>query len=107
MLKRVLLDECVPRRLSKERVGHDVTTVPAHGWSGVKNGNLLRLAATEFDCLLTVDTNLQFQQNTSLPIAVLLVKGKYNTLPTMQKLVPDMLAALSEMQPCQYREVGA
>ena len=38
---RILLDECVPRRLRAELTGHDVHTVPEMGWSGKKNGELL------------------------------------------------------------------
>ena len=44
------------------------------GWGGVQNGKLLALAATEFDAFLTVDKNLQYQQNlTALPISVLVL----------------------------------
>lgn len=46
---RVLLDECVPRRLKRELVGHDVKTAPEMGWASKKNGELLALAAVEFD----------------------------------------------------------
>ena len=47
---RVLLDECVPRRLGRELVGHDVRTVPQEGWSGKKNGELLALmSAARFE----------------------------------------------------------
>jgi hypothetical protein len=40
---RVLLDECVPRALRKELLGHNVKTVAEAGWAGVKNGELLQL----------------------------------------------------------------
>lgn len=40
---RVLLDECVPKRLGRELTGHTVRTVPQEGWSGKKNGELLGL----------------------------------------------------------------
>ncbi len=60
---RVLLDECVPKRLKRELSGHDVSTVVEMGWSGVKNGKLLALAAAEFDCFLTVDANIENQQH--------------------------------------------
>lgn len=46
---RVLLDECVPRRLKRELVGHDVKTAPEMGWASKKNGALLALAAVEFE----------------------------------------------------------
>ena len=60
---RVLLDECVPRALREQLPGHDVKTVVEAGWAGVKNGELLRLAAQRFDVVLTVDRNLEYQQN--------------------------------------------
>jgi hypothetical protein len=55
---RVLLDECVPRALRNDIPGHEVKTVAEVGWAGVTNGDLLRLAAAEFDLLITVDRNL-------------------------------------------------
>ena len=54
---RILLDEDLPRRLTELLVRHDVSTVQLSGWSGVKNGTLLSLAAGEFDVLLTMDQN--------------------------------------------------
>ena len=60
---RVLLDECVPRKLKAELADHEVITVTENGWSGFKNGALLAIAALEFDIFLTVDQNLTFQQN--------------------------------------------
>ena len=60
---KVLLDECVPRKLKREIANHEVVTVTEHGWSGIVNGELLKLAETEFDIFLTVDQNLSFQQN--------------------------------------------
>jgi len=53
---RVLLDECVPRALRGDIPGHDVKTVAEAGWAGIKNGELLRLAATAFDLVITVDS---------------------------------------------------
>jgi hypothetical protein len=39
---KVLLDECLPRKLMHHISGHEVTTVVLAGWSGKKNGELLR-----------------------------------------------------------------
>ena len=47
---RLLLDECVPKRLKHELPGHDARTVHDLGWAGIKNGALLRLANEQF-CL--------------------------------------------------------
>ena len=60
----VLLDECLPRRLRSHLAGHDVQTVQAMGWSGKKNGELLRVVAAQgFEVLITADQNMQYQQN--------------------------------------------
>lgn len=60
---RVLLDECLPRRLKRELVGHDVRTAPEMGWASKTNGELLTLAAADFDVFLTSDRNLQAQRS--------------------------------------------
>jgi len=60
---KVLLDECVPKRLANEFHNHDVSTVTKEGWSGTKNGDLLKLATRRFDVFVTVDQNLEYQQN--------------------------------------------
>ncbi len=57
---RVLLDEQLPRHLAREIGGHDVSTVQQRGWAGLKNGELLRVAADAgFEVLVTADRNLQ------------------------------------------------
>ena len=57
---RILLDESLPSELKGECAGHDVRMVQEAGWSGVKNGELLRRAAERFDVFDTADQNLQF-----------------------------------------------
>jgi putative addiction module component (TIGR02574 family) len=52
---RLLLDECVPKRLKRELSGHQVLTVREAGWAGFKNGALLRPAGGQFDVPVTVD----------------------------------------------------
>jgi hypothetical protein len=62
---RVLLYECVDWRLSRDIIGHEVKTARQMGWETIKNGELLTLAAREFDVFVTVDRNLSFQQTLS------------------------------------------
>lgn len=93
---KILLDECIDRRLAKEFVGCDVKTVPQMGWAGIKNGQLLALAEAEFDIFITVDRNLSFQQN--LPqfnIAVVVLQVSSNRLADMKPLVPNVLGILA------------
>jgi hypothetical protein len=105
---RILLDEDLPRRFGALLVDHEVSTVPRSGWAGIKNGKLLALAATRFDVFITMDQNLEFQQNlATLPIAVLIIKAVSNRLEHLAPLVPDVLQALNHMQPRTLRRVGA
>lgn len=59
---RVLLDECLPRKLKQDLANHEVLSVTERGWSGVENEELLKLAQAEFDVFLTIDQNLKYQQ---------------------------------------------
>lgn len=61
---KVLLDECVNRKLKSRLTGIEVYTVAEMSWRGLYNGNLMRVAIdAKFDVLLTVDKNLEYQQN--------------------------------------------
>jgi hypothetical protein len=96
----VLLDECVPRALRKELPGHDVKTVVEAGWAGVRNGELLQLAAGQFDILITVDRNLEYQQNfAGLTLAVLVIHAPSNDIAVLRPLMPAVLAAISAAKP--------
>ena len=92
---RVLLDECLPRRLKRELLGHDARTTPEMGWASKRNGDLLRLAEREFDAFLTVDRKLQHQQKLStFNIAVFVLIADSNTLADLQPLMPKVLELL-------------
>jgi predicted nuclease of predicted toxin-antitoxin system len=100
---RLLLDECVPARLRRALPSHQVSTVVQEGWSGIKNGKLLALAATNFDAFITVDKNLLYQQNTAtLPVAVLVLDTVSNELPYLLPLVPVLEVALANLKTGSY-----
>jgi predicted nuclease of predicted toxin-antitoxin system len=76
---RILLDECLPKRLKRDLVGHEAQTVPEMGWASKTNGELLALAESGFDVFLTVDRNLSFQQEiTRFNVAVVVLVAKGN-----------------------------
>lgn len=104
---RVLLDECLPRRLKKHLAGHEVLTVPEAGWAGKRNGELLRLAAGKIDVFLTIDSNLTFQQNlTEVSFGVVVLSAPTNRLEELLPLVPGILTALESLTPGQVVRVG-
>lgn len=97
---RVLLDECVPRALRNDIPGHEVHTVAEAGWAGVKNGELLQLAATVFDVLITVDRNLEYQQSLKdISIAVIVVHAPSNDIVVLRPLMPMVLDLIPQAKP--------
>ena len=103
---KILLDECIDRRLAKALKGHSVKTVPQMGWAGIKNGQLLALAEKEFDLFVTVDRNLSFQQNLpKFDLAVLVLAASSNRLATLLPLVPKMLSLFPNLKPGEARVV--
>ena len=97
---KILLDECIDRRFAREIIGHDVATVHQMGWAGLKNGELLALAATAFDVFVTVDGNLPFQTRLQdLRISIIVLRARTSRLADMLTLVPDLLATISSVEP--------
>jgi hypothetical protein len=104
---RVLLDECLPRRLKRELVGHNARTVPEMGWASKRNGELLALAAAEFDVFLTVDRNLSYQQDVSaFDIVVIVLVARSNAIDDLRPLAPKILEALTNADPGRVTLVG-
>jgi hypothetical protein len=104
---KLLLDECVVRDLKRDLAGHEVLTVVEAGFGGLENGQLLRAAAAKYDVFITVDRNLQFQQNIgSLQIAVLILTSTGITYADLKPLVPKILNQLSITQPGQIYRVS-
>lgn len=103
---RLLLDECVDRRLAREISGHHVATVVGLGWAGVRNGALLARTAGQFDVFVTVDRNLAFQQRIdNLPFAVVVLRARTNRLVDLKALVPRLLQVLVDVRPGEVRWV--
>lgn len=92
-----MLDECLPRKLKKELVEHDVSTVPEMGWAGKKNGELLKLAAAEFDVFLTADQNLAYQQKLETAgFGVIVLVTRDNRFESFKELIPKVLNLLNK-----------
>lgn len=92
---KVFVDECVDWRLARDIVGHEVKTAREMGWLTIKNGELLALAAGEFEVFVTVDRNLSFQQNLpGFAIAVIVLRASSNRLADLKPLVLELLACI-------------
>jgi hypothetical protein len=94
--RRVLIDECIDWRLSRHLRPHHVASVVKMGWSGLKNGRLLREAEPSFDVFVTVHRNLSFQQHVvRFDLAVIVLKCATNRLKDMEPLVPKLLKTIA------------
>ena len=93
------MDECVDARLATEIAGHDVTTVPRMGWSGMKDGEILERADGMFDVLITTDQHIAFQQNlTKFDLALVILRAKTNRIADVKDLVPSLQAVLPHVE---------
>lgn len=105
---RLLLDECIPRKLKNYLAIHKCTTVPEAGFAGKKNGELLTLAERAgFELFITVDQGLRYQQNlSSAKLGIVVVKSRSNRLPDLVLQVPKILQVLEEIQAGELIRVG-
>lgn len=94
---KILLDENIPKRLRLDfGDDHQVFTARQMGWNGKKNGELLGLLTRDaFEVLITMDRNIEHQQNLErYPIAIILLKAATNKRTTIQPLIPIVLKLL-------------
>ena len=95
---RLLLDECTPRRLRRGFPGHMVSTIEEAGLKGLKNGALLRAASLHFDVLVTVDKNIEYQQNLdTLPMTILILSVLNSRFQSIAPLLPKALESLGSL----------
>jgi hypothetical protein len=82
---KVLLDENLDHALRKLLGQHEVVTVTYMGWTGLKNGELLRTAEDNgIDVLLTGDQTLTYEQNlTERRLAI--VRYQLSSYPSSKK----------------------
>ena len=101
---RILFDQGTPAPLREHLPGHSVETAYEKDWSALRNGELLAKAEATFDLLITTDRNLRHQQNLAgRRIAILVLPT--TSWPRLQKITPEIAAAVDALKPGQYLEV--
>ena len=107
---RILLDENFPIDFAKLLVGHGITTTHVHslGWSGIKNGELLRRANSVCEVFVTLDRNLVFQQSIrGLLFGIVILSARSNRVADLIPHITSILEAASRVAPGQFEKVGA
>lgn len=107
---RILLDENFPVDFAKLLVGHGITTTHVHslGWSGIKNGELLRRANSVCEVFVTLDRNLVFQQNINgLLFGIVIVSARSNRVADLIPHITSIVEAANRVASGQFEKVGA
>lgn len=106
-MMRILLDENFPVDFAKLFIGYEILTVHSLGWSGIKNGELLRRAHSVCDVFVTLDRNLEFQQNIKiLPFGVVVVRARSNRVADLVPHLASILDAANCVLPGQVEKAG-
>ena len=105
---KILLDECLPRKLADCFASHECQTVPEALLGGKRNGALLAVAERQgFEIFVTMDKGLAYQQNLSgRQIAVIIFRAQSNRLADLTPLVEACLAQMRSLRPGQIARIG-
>ncbi|MBC7571256.1 MAG: DUF5615 family PIN-like protein [Spirosoma sp.] len=97
---KILLDECVTKHLKPYLPDHDVYTVRQMEWSGIKNGKLMTLCVENgVDILLTIDKNLQYQQNLDkYPVTVVVLNSFSSKVEDLALFIPSFDAQVGSFE---------
>ena len=97
---KILLDECVTKRLKNYLEEFEVFTVRELELSGIKNGKLMTYCSeNKFDILLTIDKNLMFQQNLDkYPVTIVVSNSFSSKLEELITFLPSFKAQLDSLE---------
>jgi predicted nuclease of predicted toxin-antitoxin system len=100
---RILVDECVNPRVKQAFEGHDVKTVIEMDWRGIGNGKLLALAEEkQFQVFVTVDQNLEYQQNIAArKLGFVVVRVPDNNIKFYEPIFARMCESAEAVKPGQ------
>ena len=104
---RILLDECLPRKVKGLLSEYNVRTVREMDWSGLLNGELMKTAINGgFDVFITADKNLRYQQNiANYDISIILLSVLINTLNRIKPLILELLQILPTAEKRQFYKI--
>ncbi|MGA7853204.1 MAG: DUF5615 family PIN-like protein [Candidatus Acidiferrales bacterium] len=98
---KLLIDECLPRKIKNNLATHDCHTVPDTGLAGKRNGELLSLAEElGYEIFLTMDKGVEYEQNLQhRRLAIIILRAKSNRLGDLLPLLPNCLAQMETIKP--------
>lgn len=97
---KIVIDECLPKRLRRLLPENDVWTVPQIGLAGTKDAELLdELTVREIDVFITIDGNIEYQQNFSgKSFGTVVIRAVSNRFQDLQVLETPLSEAVSQVR---------
>ena len=97
---KILLDECVTKKIKALLVGYTVFTIGQMEWKGLKNGMLIKKAEQKnFDILLTIDKNICHQQNIEkYNISIVILNTNNSNIETLQEYIPNFINQINSFE---------
>ena len=97
---KILLDECVTKRLKKYLEEFVVFTIRELELSGIKNGKLMAYCVeNKFDILLTIDKNLMHQQNLDkYPVTIVVLNCFTSKIEELITFLPSFKSQVETLQ---------
>ncbi len=105
---KILLDECVTKKLKKLLSSFEVFTVAEMGWTGVKNGKLISLCVeNNFNILITIDKNISYQQTiNNYNITIVVFNSKTSLLSDLTMHLPEFLENIYKFERSKIYLIG-
>ncbi len=105
---KILLDECVTKKAKALLAEFDVHTVSEMGFDGLKNGKLLAQAVDSgFDILLTIDKNIDYQQNISkIKITIVILDVLKSSIKFIEELIPEFKSRIGTFEKGKAYRIG-
>ncbi len=97
---KILLDECITKRLKKYLEEFEVFTVGELELSGIKNDKLMTYCVgNKFDILLTIDKNILHQQNLDkYPVTIVVLNCFTSKIEELITFLPSFKLQVGSLQ---------
>ena len=89
---KIIVDECLPKRLIRFFAGYDVNTVPQIGLGGYKDGELLsELDKRSINVFITIDGNIEYQQQfTNRGFGTIIIRAVSNRFADLEHFEKEL-----------------
>lgn len=99
----IIIDECLPKRLSKFFADGTAWTVPQIGLNGYKDTELLdALDERDIDVFITIDGNIEYQQQfKKRTFGTIIIRAVSNRFMDLKHLEEDLQKIINSIKPAQ------